>query len=146
MGGKPTSKCVRDEKELEKFQPCIMYLKYLQYLTEREKLFTLIRHITWQTHFWQYVSIVVPSFWHVLPPLLSLSRIRMSSMSLPCPTKKMDLLLLSLSFKWRSDIFSSCLIATWLYILFQNYTQTIPSHFTIYNFERRRCYVFFFLV
>ena len=88
MGGKPTSECGRDEKELENFQPYITYLKYLQYLTEREKLFTLIRYITWQTHFWQYVSIVFPSFWHVLPPLLSLSRIRMSSMSLPCPTKK----------------------------------------------------------
>ena len=95
MGGKPTKKCGRDEKEWEQFQPYIMYLKYLQYLTEREKLFaTLIRYITWPIHFWQYVSIVVPSFWHVLPPLLSLSKLRMSSMSLPCPTKKMDLLLL----------------------------------------------------
>lgn len=95
MGGKPTKKCGRDEKEWEQFQPYIMYLKYLQYLTEREKLLaTLIRYITWQIHFWQYVSIVVPSFWRVLPPLLSLSKPRMSSMRLPCPTKKMDLLLL----------------------------------------------------
>lgn len=101
-------------------------------------------------YFWQYVSIVVPSFWHVLPPLLSLSWIRNSSMSLSHPTEHPGSPpLLSLSFKWCSDV-AIFLLASWLPVCTWCFGTTlpsnIPSHFPTHNFERGACYLFSFIL